>query len=172
MKHRVKQFAERIGSNIGKPIDVDKDVLIKELSPFVLPRTDGKSGLLVEEVEELTRAIYKKDVKEVLDAVVDIEYFLNQMILWLEKAGIDYQKACEKVCDNNDEKYSTSYNFIEAKLLEWSINDPWFSNTLHIDFNLVDGETYYCLKDTNGKVRKFVDFESVDLTECIPKELL
>ena len=31
MKHRVKQFAERIGSNIGKPIDVDKDVLIKEL---------------------------------------------------------------------------------------------------------------------------------------------
>lgn len=172
MKHRVKQFAERIGSNIDKPIDVDKDTLITELSPFVLPRTDGKSGLLVEEVEELTRAIYKKDVKEVLDAVVDIEYFLNQMILWLEKAGIDYQKACEKVCDNNDEKVSGSLTFIENKLLEWGETDIWFHSKLHINEAIVDGETWYCLHDDNGKCRKFVDFESVDLTECIPKGLL
>lgn len=172
MKHRVLKFAERIGSNIGKPVDVDKETLIKELSPFVLPRSDGKSGLLVEEVEELEQAIYKKDVEKVLDAVVDIEYFLNQMILWLEKAGIDYQKACDLVCDNNDDKISRSLTFIENKLLEWEQNDPWFHSKLHINEAVVDGEAWYCLHDDNSKCRKFVDFEQVDLLPCIPQDLL
>jgi hypothetical protein len=172
MKHRVNIFAKRIGSRVGKPIDVDKQTLIQELSPFVLPRTDGKAGLLVEEVEELTEAIKEGNIVGTLDAVVDIAYFLDQMILWLEKAGIDYQLACEKVCDNNDEKVTSSLTFIENKLLEWKENDPWFASKLHINESFVDGESWYCLHDDNGKVRKFVDFEQVDLIECIPKELL
>jgi len=172
MKHRVKRFAERIGSNIGKPIDVDKETLIQELSPFVLPRIDGKAGLLVEEVEELTDAIKEGNIVAILDAVVDIDYFLQQMILWLEKAGIDYQLACNLVCDNNDEKVSSSLTFIENKLLEWKENDPWFFSKLHINEAVIDGESWYCLHDQSNKCRKFIDFEQVDLTTCIPRDLL
>lgn len=172
MKHRVNLFAKRIGSSIGKPIDVNKQKLIEELSPFVLPRSDGKAGLLVEEVLELTEAIECKDVVKVLDAVVDIEYFLHQMIAWLEKSGIDYKEACDRVCNNNDDKYSTSLEFIQAKLIEWQVNDPWFAERLHIAENFVDGETFYCLKDDNDKVRKFVDFEGVELESCVPVEFI
>lgn len=175
MKSRVQQFAQRIGSKLFSYEDISKKELINELNPFVVDRKDGKKGLLTEEVQELLEALEKGDILEVTDAVVDIQYYVYQMISWLEIAGIDFNGAMNAVCDNNDSKYTTS------KELAWQWAEDYRFKGYHYDVNIVGIEsyldeyacndeytTYYCLKDSEGKVKKPIDFIPVDLSSFIP----
>ena len=176
MKSRVQEFAQRIGSNLFSYEDISKEDLVKELKPFVIDRKDGKKGLLTEEVQELVDALNNGDILEVTDAVVDLQYYLYQMISWLEVAGIDFNSAMNAVCDNNDLKYTTS----EALVRDWSLahllrgndydiyskQDYERSEVLGYDFTV----KYYCLKDSEGKVKKAVGHPKVDLLPFIPEK--
>ena len=170
MKERVKQFMACIGTLPPHYDEMDKETLVEGLKPPVMPSVDGKEGLLIQEVNELIDSIESYDILEIIDAVIDIQVYLDQIKIQLENAGISVNLAEVLVCDNNDEKYSTSFEFIEAKLIEWQQNDPWFAAKLRIEGNRnpLDGQFYYCLKDENNKVRKFVDFQKVDLGQCVP----
>lgn len=163
MKHRVKQFMGRTGI-LMSPEDMDKESYIKYQLGYV--------ERLLEEVLELKEALEQGDIVNSVKELIDVKYVAAQLDIGAEVAGIDVNLAEELVSNNNDDKYSTNYDFIEAKYIEWGQNDPWFQSKLWIDGNNYEGLTWFCLKDKNGKIRKFVDFESVDLTECIPEELL
>ena len=163
MKHRVKQFGRCTGT-LPEDGEIGKEELIEGLFPLILK--------IKEEVEEFEEAVINEDIKEVLDARTDLQYYLDQITIWLEAVGVNIELAEELVSNNNDEKYSSSYDFVEAKYLEWGQTDHWFASRLRIDGNISDGVTYFCLKDTANKVRKFVDHPKVDLLPCLPKELL
>lgn len=170
MKEHVKNFMAGTGtlpSNINT-----KSELLNLIKPYVFPRKDGKAGLLAEEVWEFTEAVKDGNVQEVLDAVVDIQYFLDQIKIYLELVGVDVEAAEDLVCYNNQEKYSPDFNYVQAKYIEWAENDPWFGSQLRIAESKVNGVSYYCLKDDSDKVRKFVDWEYPNLNSCIPEEFL
>lgn len=169
MKEYVKDFMAGTGS-LPSSINT-KQELLDLLKPYVFPRKDGKAGLLAEEVWELTEAVKDGDVQEILDAVTDCQYFLDQIKIYLEIAGVDVEAAEDLVCYNNQEKYSTDFNYVQAKYIEWEHNDPWFFQQLRIAESKVNGVSYYCLKDGSNKVRKFVDFPKVDLSKCVPEDL-
>lgn len=163
MKHLVKEFGQCTGT-LPKDGELSKEDLFIFLRPLVKK--------IQEELDEFEDALNNKDVKEILDARTDLQVYLDQLTTSLEAAGVDVKLAEELVCTNNAEKYSTSYDFIEAKYLEWKENDVWFFNKLRIDGNVHNGISYFCLKDEDNKVRKFKDFPKVDLKPCVPKDLL
>jgi len=165
MKELIKSFMCATGS-MPTFEEMSNDLYIKSQLELV--------EKLVEEVLEFKESLLERDYTNSVKELIDIKYVLSQCEIVAEVAGVDVNLAEALVCDNNDEKYSTSYDFVEAKLLEWRENDHWFAAKLWISESVseLDGQTYYCLKDDNNKVRKFVDFPKVDLSECIPKEMM
>jgi hypothetical protein len=123
--------------------------------------------LLQEELNELDAAIKANDVVEVTDAFVDLKYFLSQLEIWLEQAGVDVQQAEELVCFNNELKYTTVWD----QAVEWGESVGFCK--VFIDENIdEDGITQYCIKDNvTHKVKKYKDFPQVDLSPCVPKYL-
>lgn len=161
MKNRVKQFTECTGTN---PLNIDYIDL-----QYVLDRVKkiASDKLLGEEVQELRDAT---DVKNILDAIIDIGVYYNQLVLLMEHIGIDYINASNAVCDNNDLKYTTSLPLV----MQWYSNHKLNNSDadVHIEDNEVDGVKYFCLKNSGGKVVKYLGFPTVDLTEYIPEEWL
>lgn len=166
MKERVLEFAKRIGSDIGTLSydDITTELLSDELYRF----SSQATGLLTEEVEELCDATIDEDIVEMLDAVIDIQYYLYQMINWLELAGIDFKGAFEAVCDNNDSKYTTSIQLAQ----KWYTEAKAVGRDVVISDTQVDGVNYFCLKNSDSKVVKPEGFEKVDLFKFIPEKLL
>lgn len=168
MKSRVIEFAKRIGSKVFTYEEINKSLLISELSDFFLPNGE-REGLLVEEVTEFKDALAAKDIVEMVDACIDLKVYLAQVENWLEQAGVDIDGAYGAVCDNNDSKYTQSLQLV----VNWA-NSYIKKGNMDIEINKaeVDEEAYYCLKDSTGKVKKPVDFVPVDLKPFIPKHLL
>lgn len=91
--------------------------------------------------------------------------------LFLGKLGVDptvYSEAViealELVCENNLSKVTDDFG--TASL--WYEN---MSEGFKPDKVLLDGVTWYCIKDENGKVRKPFDYQSVDLSVVMGKLL-
>lgn len=160
--NKVIQFMKATGNDL--PYDIDRDEFFKQVRKL-LP-------LLQEEVAELDDALVAKDVVEIVDALSDIRVYMDQLNYLQDKAGIDRVGVNEAVDLNNSLKWTTEF------ILAWK----WFGEQpsppvldLHTTFWLNedgDKETTYCLKDSNGKVRKHNNFPKVDLKEFIPKHLL
>lgn len=119
--------------------------------------------LIKEEVEELEDSI---DVEDILDAVVDIGVYYNQLVLLMEHIGVDYNEACQAVCHNNDLKYTHSMPLV----MDWYTHLK--DKNVRIEDNDVDNVKYFCLKNQNGKVMKHKGFPRVDLSDYIPEEWL
>lgn len=159
MKSYVRPFMSATGVLPPPFDDMTLPVFIEGVKPLV--------PLLQEELNELDAAIKANDVQEVLDACVDLSYFVTQLQIWLEQAGVVVQKAEELVCLNNELKYTTDQGLVERWLGEVG------SDKVYVDENIdEDGTTQYCIKDkVTHKVKKFKDFPSVDLSACVPKYL-
>ena len=159
MKRQVHEFMSAIGT-LPPNESLDLPTLIAGLKPLV--------PLLQEELHELNAAIESNDVIECVDAVIDLKYFLTQAVIWLEQAGCDVVRSGELVCENNRLKFTTSYDLAQQWLYsKGNILD------FYIDGNRAeDGEYYYCIKDeVTHKVKKYSNFPSVDLTDCVPQYL-
>lgn len=135
----------------------------------VLKQIENQCTFLLEEVLETKEAAKRGDWTECCDGVGDVKYVAAYLQTLLESVGIKFNKAYKKICDNNDEKFSTSKELVEYWREE---KDPEKSFT-HVDSTEYEGEIYYTLRrNEDGKVVKHNNFEAVDLTDCIPKELL
>jgi hypothetical protein len=139
--------------------DMTLPVFIDGVKPLV--------PLLQEELNELDAAIKANDVQEVLDACVDLSYFLTQLQIWLEQAGVDVQESEELVCFNNELKFTTKERLAEIWAEEVGLDRVYVDESID-----EDGTPQYCIKDrVTHKVKKFKDFPSVDLSTCVPKYL-
>lgn len=159
MKSYVRQFMSATGTLPPPFDDMTLPIFIEGVSPLV--------PLLQEELNELDAAIKANDVQEVLDACVDLSYFVTQLQIWLEQAGVDVQEAEELVCLNNELKYTTVFDTAEM----WADEVGW--GKVFIDENVDEDDiTQYCIKDNvTHKVKKYKDFPQVDLSPCVPKYL-
>lgn len=122
--------------------------------------------LINEETQELNDAFAQNDPVELLDAVIDIYIVLTGLAQQLESAGILIGDAAELVAANNLTKFTNSFSIADK-----TVNQLAKENiTTSVTFN--DNHGVYIIKDANSKIRKPIDFKSVDLVDCVPTYLL
>lgn len=137
----------------------------------VLKQIENQCTFLLEEVLETKEAAKRGDWVECVDGVGDVKYVAAYLQTLLESVGVKFNKAYRKICDNNDQKFSTSTDLVLQWEVEKSISHPELET--YIAETEYEGETYYTLRrKDNGKVVKHNNFEAVDLSDCVPKELL
>ena len=122
-------------------------------------------ALIEEEVQEIKEGLHENNVLETLDGVVDVLVVTLGMLQKLEALGVDTTKALKDTAENNLTKYPAdiatavaSQKYLARKGVEVTVE----YNPKH---------DLYVLKDKQGKVRKPWNFDSNDLTDCIPVEL-
>ncbi len=162
MKQQIELFAKCTGNDNPSYDSLDKEYLFKKLNQL----TDFMDEEFNTELKE--DGLEALDIIEVVDAIVDIQVFHTQMVLLLERAGIDYKGACDAVCENNSLKYTTSAKLAEIWLKQWQ-DTNYFG--YYISGNEVDGQMYYSLKDLKTKkVKKWKGFPQVSLDSYIPEK--
>ena len=148
IEQRIKQWNERCGNTPCNKQDTLYDVVRK-----VLPQ----AKVILEESKELVAALESKDENEIKDGIADV-LFTSLRLDSLLGDKYDVLVMLNAVCDNNDLKYTTDYDAF-ATTQKW-----WNASTFDIT-TVIDGVTYYCIKNENGKVVKPKDFPKVDLSE-------
>lgn len=154
---RVAKFNEII----GKAPSADPTMLLQQIA--------NQARILLEEVQETIDAAEQGDWVEVLDGGLDIKFVASEIQTQLESIGIWFTPAFMKVCDNNDEKWTTS----GVLATEWFDYHRTNDVECHIKSTDIEGVTYYCVRrNSDNKVLKWDGFPKVDLTDFIPRDLL
>ena len=161
MKSAIEKFMKCTGNY---PTLSSKEDFFVEVSKLI--------PLIQEELDELRESLKLRWVEGVLDDCLDLKVYNYQLQSLLERLGCDVSPAEEAVDANNSLKYTTSWDLAIKWLSEHRASclqkgEPCL---LHICVTEVDNETYYCLKDGTGKVRKNVDFPRVELDKFVPVE--
>ena len=150
-EQRIKQWNERCGNTPCNNQDTLDDVVRK-----VIPQ----AKVILEESKELIVALEAKDEVEIKDGIADV-LFTSLRLVSLLGDKYDVLGMLNAVCDNNDLKYTTNQvDFFAAGGVWDKLSDGCKNEVTEID-----GVTYYCLKNENGKVVKPKDFPKVDLSE-------
>lgn len=156
---RVNRFNAAVGN---APAETPEEVLVQ---------IQNLCTFLVEEVLETKEAAQRSDWKEVTDGGGDVKFVAAYLQTLLESVGVNFNKAYKKICDNNDEKFSTSKELVLQWQSEKAISHPEIET--YIAETEYEGETYYTLRrKDNGKVVKYENFPRVSLEDCVPKELI
>ena len=108
-----------------------------------------------EELTETIDALENGDAVELLDGYCDLLVTVHGLGQKLQAAGFDTQEAEKRVNANNMSKYIPTNETIHY--------DPSFTKTLNEEYNV------YVLRDSNMKVRKPSNFQSVDLSDLVPE---
>lgn len=126
---------------------------------------ENQSKLMVEESQEGLNAANTNNPVESIDALADELFVLAWRIEQHSRAGFDIEGALQSVIDNNSKKIYNSYHeACSAKeSLELKHDQEFF-----VDTSVYQGLPYYTVRDASNKIRKPVDFVSVELNEYIP----
>ena len=128
---------------------------------------DFQYKLILEETKEIKeKGIDKNNAKEVLDGVIDVMVTALGLMQKLEYLGMDVNKAMRDTAYNNLSKFP-------AKELV-AIQTAQYYEQEGIPVNVEYNSNYdlFVIKNWNDKVMKPLGFESNDLSNCIPQELL
>lgn len=149
IEQRIKQWNDRCGNISCNKQDTLDDVVRK-----VLPQ----ANVVLEEAKELVAALEDKDETEIKDGIADV-LFTSLRLVSLLGDKYDVLGMLNAVCDNNDLKYTTNQVDFFAAGGVWDK----LSDGCKYEVTEIDGVTYYCLKNENGKVVKPKDFPKVEL---------
>ena len=160
MNYDLKQFESDIQSlneQWGNPT----------LDPVVMSEDEIWQGLQrqynvsLEEIKEIGSGIESRNHNEVLDGIVDGLFTLVRFIS-LTRNMYDVDGAMKAVVDNNKLKCSTNVDYFDklGYKSEYTVTGTEFLTT---------GRTWYCLKNENGKVCKYDNFPTVELSGFIRK---
>lgn len=132
----------------------------------VLKQIAMQCVFLLEEVKETQEAALNNDILEVVDGIADVNFVAAYLQTLIESLGVDRRGAFNAVCDNNDEKWTTSFELAEKWLSQQTI-------PCYIQTTIYNNQTYYTVRKKDGdKVVKYQNFPKVDLTPFIPKDLI
>lgn len=129
-----------------------------------------QTKLIEEELLETKEAASMEDATELLDGAADIYVTLIGLMQMLEGLNFKVDEALESVTYNNSQKYTTSYSYAAISKEYLEENNP--DETFHICDTVYEGETYYTVKDQNGKIRKLKNHERPDIEKFVNKEFL
>ena len=120
-----------------------------------------------EEAKELLDAAEAEDMLGVVDGFADVRYTNEYMEDLLVAGEIETKKAWEAVCNNNDQKFTTSYTYVSES--KEALEDQGVE--CYIDQTQYEGEIYYvCRRNEDNKILKLQHHQSPDLSAFIPKE--
>lgn len=121
---------------------------------------EAQMKVVVEEVKELQDAFDSQNALELLDGACDAFVTLSGLLQQMQRAGFDIDTALKLVNENNLSKYPPTVSIPAAA--------SYFENKWTVVYN----KTYDCyvLKDGNGKIRKPIGFQPVDIVDCLPSD--
>lgn len=154
--YRVTKFNHISGNSPHMGTDFEYWRQIKEQAARVL-----------EEAQELYDSAQAECMLGVVDGFADVRYTNEYMEDLLVAGEIETKKAWEAVCNNNDQKFTTSYTYVsESKeVLEDQGVECYIAQTQY------EGEIYYvCRRNEDNKILKLKHHQSPDLSAFIPKE--
>jgi hypothetical protein len=123
--------------------------------------------LILEETKEIKdKGIDKNDVKEVLDGAIDVMVTALGLLQKLEHLGVDVNKAMRDTAYNNLTKYPSK----ELTAIESAMMYEEEGSVVKVEYN--SEYELFVIKNWNDKIMKPIGFESNDLSNCIPAELL
>ena len=115
--------------------------------------------IILEEVKEFIKAAEDGNEEELKDGIIDILYTSLRLVsLFEQRYSID--EGMKVVAENNNLKFTED----ELLAAEWLRNQP---DNIRVNKSAIPGwpdDIFYCLKDENGKVRKWKVFPKVDLS--------
>lgn len=115
--------------------------------------------IILEEVKEFIKAAEDGNEEELKDGIIDILYTSLRLVsLFEQRYNID--EGMKVVAENNNLKFTED----ELLAAEWLRNQP---DNIKVNKSAIPGwpdDIFYCLKDENGKVRKWNGFPKVDLS--------
>jgi hypothetical protein len=116
--------------------------------------------LIAEETKEIKeKGIDQNNVKETLDGVIDVMVTALGLLQKLEYLGVDVNKAMRDTAYNNLTKYPSKELIVIQTAQKYEVE-------FNSEYEL------FVIKNWNDKVMKPIDFESNDLSSCIPASLL
>lgn len=124
-------------------------------------------NLILEETKEIKeKGIDKNNVKEVVDGVVDVLVTALGLAQKLELLGVDMNKAMRDTAYNNLTKYPTK------ELTAIQTAQMYEEDGIQVVVEYNSEYELFVIKNLKDKVMKPIDFESNDLSNCIPADLL
>lgn len=124
-------------------------------------------NLILEETKEIKdKGIDKNNAKEVVDGVVDVMVTALGLMQKLEHLGVDMNKAMRDTAYNNLTKYPSDEYIAIQTAQKYEQDGVQVTVDYKSDFEL------FVIKNMKDKVMKPVGFESNDLSNCIPEDLL
>lgn len=120
--------------------------------------------LIQEEVQEIAEALRKGDDVELLDGAIDSLFVVLGLIQKLKMKGFVTYEAMQKVAQNNLSKFPTDPKVVMATI------EHYRKQGIKCHHEYIEEYKRYVIRDENNKVRKPVGYESVDLSDCVPKE--
>lgn len=135
----------------------DNDVSLNDLKKQLV--------LIYEEVDEISEGLVDNNPAEVLDGVIDTLVVTIGLLQKLENLGINVEEAMERTAANNLSKFTPSIEVAQQSVKALKANSINARTDYNAQYNV------FVIKDSNDKVRKPWNFESNDLTCCIPEEL-
>lgn len=120
---------------------------------------EAQMKVVVEEVKELEKAFADKNGVELLDGACDAFVTVMGLLQQMEVAGFKVDEAIGRVNTNNLMKFPSEITLAEIVLYK---ERGW-----HSKYN----SKYSCcvLKDKNGKIRKPIGFQPVELSDLVPE---
>ena len=109
-----------------------------------------------EECNETIDAAKDLDSVELLDGVCDVFVTLSGLMQVMDNLGFNVQEALQRVCQNNLEKYPDG----DKEVLAYQ--------PLNTECTYNEWYDVHVFKDKNGKVKKPVGFQPVELQDLCP----
>lgn len=121
---------------------------------------DLYNSLGFEELSESIAALEENNPIEILDGALDEFYIICGKLQILERLGYNVEEGLKRVCDNNLTKFPTTENNT--------------TNTWNSDWTATNNKKYKVMvfKNQAGKIMKPHGFKSVDISDCVPKEVV
>lgn len=149
---RITKFNYRSGKT-PLSLNNDKEVIWKSLQ--------DQAERLVEEANEVLDGVKNRDIKEVVDGVVDTWYVREWLDDMLEALGVDVDGAKHEVCKNNLDKITEDVNLA----YESSVN---YGNTFVYSYHEKDVTYYSVLREGDRKVMKLKTHVPPNIDKFIP----
>lgn len=130
------------------------------LDNVTVEKLEAQMKVVLEEVKELKDAFDGQNSLELLDGACDSFVTLMGLLQQMERAGFKVDEALKSVNENNLSKFPKTVSIPAAA--------AYFENGWKVEYN----KEYECyvLKDGNGKIRKPLHFESVDIMDYLPAD--
>lgn len=125
-----------------------------------------QAKLVKEEADELFEASQTNNYEHIIKEICDVLYVALRYVQLMEYKGFRVREAMRLVAENNMSKFikddaNSTHNIKKSLRMYADKKIPAYA-----ELNAVRG--YWSIKNSDGKMLKPYDYQSVNLTSCVP----